>query len=114
MKNGRFSGKILLMGEYFRQTTNIVPRGLTADTIEPCIKSSQFNMEAIHLTSNMRSVVQEDFNDWIFSIGDGQIDNNAKLDKTLLKIPDKFLEENNIIGAIYSSHVSVNSLESIS
>ena len=83
MKNARlFNSKILLLGEYFQQTTNVVPRGSNADVIEACPKSSQFNMEAIHFTLNMRSVGQEDFNDFIFSIGDGQLSNNARLNKT--------------------------------
>ena len=65
-----FGGKVLLLSGDFRQTTNVVPRGSNADVIEACIKCSPLwrYIEVIRLSSNMRSIGQEVFNDWIFQL----------------------------------------------
>jgi len=47
-------------------------------------------------------------------IRDGQISDNVGIEETLIEIPEKFLQENNVIVSIYGNIVSINTIESIS
>ena len=83
-----FGGKTLILGGDFRQTTNVVPRGSVTDILEVCIKNSQLwqHVKQYSLTDNMRTSGQEDFNQWVLRLGNGELTNGIDvIDPDLIK-----------------------------
>lgn len=112
-----FGGKVLILGGDFRQTLPVVPRGGKADIIAASIKSSPLwrHFKVMKLSTNMRSKGQDEFNEWLLKIGDGKLssgDDNLADDN--VNIPLTFVEDKNIISAIYGSSINEHDVEGLS
>ncbi|GBO22318.1 hypothetical protein AVEN_120640-1 [Araneus ventricosus] len=70
-----FGGKVIIIGDDFRQTLPVVPRGTRADVIESCIKSSPLWSKCTHLslTTNIRFAGQREQNMWLLNIRSGNL-----------------------------------------
>ncbi|GBN27770.1 hypothetical protein AVEN_31076-1 [Araneus ventricosus] len=68
-------GKVIIIGDDFRQTLPVVPRGTRADVIESCIKSSPLWTKFTHLslTTNIRCAGQTEYKMWLLNIGSGNL-----------------------------------------
>jgi hypothetical protein len=58
----RFGGAMILLSGDFHQTLPIIPKSITADKLNKCLKSSSlwFHVEKLKLTMNMRVELQND------------------------------------------------------
>ncbi|GBN18952.1 hypothetical protein AVEN_38677-1 [Araneus ventricosus] len=65
-----FGGKVIIIGDDFRQTLPVVPRGTRADVIETSINSSPLWSKCTHLslTTNIRFARQREHNMWLLNI----------------------------------------------
>ncbi|GBO13312.1 hypothetical protein AVEN_163387-1 [Araneus ventricosus] len=68
-------GKVTIIGDDFRQTLPVVPRGTRADVIESCIKSSPLWSKFTHLslTTNIRCAGQTEHKMGLLNIGSGNL-----------------------------------------
>nr|XP_023888078.1 uncharacterized protein LOC112000214 [Quercus suber] len=85
-ENLPFGGKVLILGEDFRQVLSVVPKGIKAEMIDACIVKSPLwkDIKVLHLKQNMRSVNNEEFAKYIQHIGDG---NEPFIMDDLIKLP---------------------------
>lgn len=75
----QFGGAMILLSGDFRQTLPVVPRSTQADELNACLKSSNLwkHVKVLHLSKNMRVMLQNDQSGDIFSkqlidIGNGK------------------------------------------
>lgn len=75
----QFGGAMILLSGDFRQTLPVVPRSTPADELNACLKSSNLwkHVKVLHLSKNMRVMLQNDQSGDIFSkqlidIGNGK------------------------------------------
>ncbi|XP_050909938.1 uncharacterized protein LOC127123800 [Lathyrus oleraceus] len=68
-----FSGKVLIMGGYFRQVLPVVRKGTKAQMISACIVQSHLwdHTKILCLRQNMRSFHDQKFAEFLIRIGDG-------------------------------------------
>ena len=103
-----FGGKTIILGGDFRQTTNVVPRGSIAEILEVCVKSSPLWQYVKHrsLICNMRTAGQEDFNNWVLKLGDGDLNQRIEgLESDVIKVPEQFLVDDQIINKVYGTQI---------
>lgn len=94
-----FGGKIIVLGGDFRQTLPVVINGNDLETYQASIKSSPLwsYFQKIHLTTNMRSANQTNFNNWLLSIGQGQTNSLIGLPNNTVQIPRKLTYTESLI-----------------
>jgi ATP-dependent DNA helicase PIF1 len=112
-----FGGKVIVVGGDFRQTLPVVARGTRIDIIECCIKSSSLwsHFMTLELSTNMRSEGQHEHNDWLLSIGTGNVPPVPELhDEDIIQIPQYMFANKNIIKSIYGDNLQTLSVEQIS
>ncbi|XP_028095507.1 ATP-dependent DNA helicase PIF2-like [Camellia sinensis] len=68
-----FGGKITVFGGDFRQVLPVVPKGTKAETVAASIVKSPFSshIQVIRLKQNMRSINDQQFCEFLLSVGDG-------------------------------------------
>ncbi|GBO17364.1 hypothetical protein AVEN_6877-1 [Araneus ventricosus] len=93
-----FGGKVIIIGEDFRQTFPDVPRGTRRDVIENSIKSSPLWSKYTHLslTTNIRCAGQTEHNMWLLSIGSGNFPEISGLPCDSIGIPQQMVVEENL------------------
>lgn len=75
----QFGGAMILLSGDFRQTLPVVPRSTQADELNACLKSSNLwkHVKVLHLSKNMRVMLQNDqygeiFSKQLIDIGNGK------------------------------------------
>ena len=110
-----FGGKVIVVGGDFRQTLPVVVRGTRVDVIECCIKSSPlwYLFKKLTLTTNMRSVGQNDFNDWLLQIGSGFLPELPNVPINSVEIPNMLLTDQDLIEKVYGADLIRMSVEDL-
>ncbi|GBN04684.1 hypothetical protein AVEN_31103-1 [Araneus ventricosus] len=82
-----FGGTVIIIGDDFRQTLPIVPKGTRADVIESCIKSSPLWSNFTHNKYSLRwtSRAQQ----WLLNIGSGNLPDISGLPCNSIEIPQE-------------------------
>ena len=112
-----FGGKVLVVGGDFRQTLPVVMRGTRTDIIESCIKSSVFWRHFIQLTLtiNMRSEGENEHNDWLLKVGNGQIEPVPGTNyNDIIEIPQEMIVTDNLIEFIFGTNIHQMSVDELS
>ena len=96
-----FGGKILVLSGDFRQTLPVIPGASSATIVDSAINRSYLwkHFKVLKLEENMRvktshDINLEDFDKWMVSIGDGDV--QAIADSDMIEIPDEMCME--IVG----------------
>ena len=112
-----FGGKVLVVGGDFRQTLPVVMRGTRTDIIESCIKSSVFWRHFIQLTLtiNMRSEGENEHNDWLLKVGNGQIEPVPGTNyNDITEIPQEMIVTDNLIEFVFGTNIHQMSVDELS
>ena len=99
-----FGGKVIICGGDFRQTANIIHGGKTIDIIEASIKNSHLwrkCFKVFHLNVNMRAKGDEEFNNWLLRIGNGD-------DGDIVEIPEEMIVKDNIVEEIFGRQLNLS------
>ncbi|XP_050875277.1 uncharacterized protein LOC127078905 [Lathyrus oleraceus] len=81
-----FGGKIMIMGEDFRQVLPVIEKGSIREMISACIVKSQLwaTTKILHLRQNMRLIHDHEFTQFLMRIGDG---NEPAKEDDMVKMP---------------------------
>ncbi|XP_045023379.1 ATP-dependent DNA helicase pfh1-like [Daphnia magna] len=93
-KSVAFGGKVLLLGEDFRQCLPVIKHGNSVKVVESTIKSSGTWSEIFkfRLTRNMRTADDSlEFANWLIELGNSAHSRTAGLGQDAIEIPQDFL-----------------------
>ena len=105
-----------MLGGDFHQTSNIVPHGTAMDILEDCIKSSPLwrHVKKRSLISNMRTAGQNTFNDWVFQVGNGDLNNDfSNLSQDLIELPAHMVENTDLVASVFGDKISTTTADEI-
>jgi ATP-dependent exoDNAse (exonuclease V) alpha subunit len=99
--NIEFGGKVILLSGDFRQCLPVVKGGSEGDVVRNSIKNSKLwkKFTVLNLTENIRAKNQPEFQEWLLKVGDGMTQDNTP--DGMVKIPQKYICENDIVNEIY-------------
>lgn len=105
-----FGNKVVVIGGDFRQTLPVVTFGGRAEIIQQAIKSSVLwpRFHQISLALNMRSQDQEEHNEWLLQIGDGDTPRIRGLPLDTVAIPDAMITDNDLVDVIFDNIENLN------
>ena len=94
----------------------VVVRGSKLDILAASIKSSPLwgHFAVMKLTINMRAANQQQFTDWLLSVGNGtNVVGNDSVPNNTIHIPSEFHRGENIVNIIYGSDPLSTSIEEL-
>ncbi|CAJ0964349.1 unnamed protein product [Ranitomeya imitator] len=115
-KKRPFDGKVFINGGDFRQTLPIVEGGKRAQIVMSTIKYSKFwnQFSRFQLQKNMRTSQDEvEYNSWLLKLANGELSNVYGLPEDTIEIPNSFIEEGDLITAIFGDSIEITNATSI-
>lgn len=111
-----FGGIVMLLGGDFRQTLPIVVRGSRTEILERCIKTNRLwrFFTQLSLTTNMRSINQNEHNKWLLNVGEGNVASDPGIFETdTIQIPEKMCVTDDLTEVIFRN-IADMSVEEVS